>query len=120
MAKVSSGKITAIKVGTATIKVTTANGKYATCKITVLPVKVTSIKLNKTSITLKKGKTYTLKATVAPSDASNKKLIWKSSNAKIATVNSIGTVKGIKKGMVYVSVTTVDGKKTAKCRVTVR
>ena len=58
--------------------------------------------------------------TINPSNASNKKVIWKSSNKAITTVSSTGTVKGIKKGSCYISVVTVDGKKSAKCIVRVK
>jgi hypothetical protein len=82
-------------------------------------VRVTGVSLNKTSLILTKGKTYKLTATVKPGNASNKKVTWKSANKAIATVSSNGTVKGIKEGTVYLYVYTVDGKKSAKCKVTV-
>ena len=62
-----------------------SGGKTAKCKFTVIqPVK--SVKLNKTILTLGKGKNAKLIATINPSNASNKKVIWKSGNSKIATV----------------------------------
>jgi len=71
-------------------------------------------------LTILKGKTSKLIATVLPTTAANKKVTWKSSNIKIAKVGTTGIVKGIKKGIAYISVTTVDGKKTAKCKVTIK
>ncbi len=116
----STGKITANAPGTAIITVTTVSGgKIATCKITVVQP-VISVKLNKTVLTLDKGKTYKLIATINPSNATNKKVTWKSGNSSIATVSSTGIVKGIKKGTTYVYVYTVDGKKTAKCKVVIK
>ena len=115
-----SGKVTAKGPGTATITVNTSDGaKTAVCKVTVTQP-VLSIKLNKTSLNLLKGKTYKLICKVLPSNASNKKVTWNSSNKAIVTISSTGSVKGIKKGSAYVSVTTVDGKKTAKCKVNVK
>ena len=116
----STGKVTAKGPGTATITVKTVTGAFAkTCKITVTqPVK--SVKLNKTILILKKGQTYKLKATISPVNASNKKVTWKSSNTKILTVSSTGLVKAKAKGTAYVTVITSDGKKTARCKVTVR
>ncbi|MEI6131680.1 MAG: Ig-like domain-containing protein, partial [Bacillota bacterium] len=120
IATVSAGKVTAKGPGIVTISAKSANGSFTkTCKITVtMPVK--SVKLSKTSLFLKKGGTYKLIATIAPVNASNKKVTWKSSNTKIATVTSNGTVKAKAKGTAYISVVTTDGKKTAKCKVVVK
>jgi len=116
----STGKVTAKAPGAATITVTTVSGaKTATCKVTVTQP-VISVKLNKTTLSLLKGKTTKLIPTINPSNASNKKVTWKSSNKSIATVSSTGTVKGIKKGTAYIYVYSVDGKKSAKCKVVVK
>jgi len=88
--------------------------------ITTIIHHVTGVKLNKISLTLSKGRTYKLTATVNPSNARNKKVTWKSGNTKIVTVSSSGTIKGIKKGTVNIYVYTVDGKKSAKCKVTIK
>lgn len=55
-------------------------------------VAVKSIKLNKTKVTLSKGKKVKLKATVAPSNATDKNVTFTSSNTKVATVNAKGVV----------------------------
>ena len=116
----STGKVTAKLPGTATILVKTVDGgKTATCKVTVTQP-VSSVKLNKTILTLYKGKTYQLKVTINPSNASNKKVTWKSSNTKVATVNSTGKITAKGKGTAYLTVSSVDGKKTAKCQVVVK
>ncbi len=122
-----SGKITAKGRGNATIKVmaTDCSNKYATIKVTVKQP-VTSVKLNKKSATLKvkgnaKQKTVTLKATVNPKNANNKAVSWKSSNTKIATVNSKGKVIAKKRGTCYIYATAKDGsKKSAKCKIVVK
>ena len=120
IATVSAGKVTAKGPGIVTISAKSADGSFTkTCKITVtMPVK--SVKLSKTSLFLKKGSTHKLIVTIAPVNASNKKVNWKSSNTKIATVTSNGTVKAKAKGTAYISVVTLDGKKTAKCKVSVK
>ena len=123
----SQGKITAKGKGVATIKVMALDGskKYATCKVTVKQP-VTSVKLNKKSVTLKvkgnaKQKTVTLTATVSPSNAYVKTVTWKSSNSKVATVNSKGKVTAKKRGTCYIIATAKDGsKKYAKCKIVVK
>ena len=115
----NKGKVKGLKKGTAKITVKTSNGKSAVCKITVLePVK--SIKFTKKAYSLKAGNSITLKPVISPKAASNKDVTWKSSDKKIATVDKNGKVKGKKKGKVTITVTTKDGKKTAKCTVNVK
>lgn len=58
---------------------------------------VTKIKITAPSKSIAAGKSVQLKATVLPDDADNKKVTWKSSNKKIATVSSAGKVKFLKK-----------------------
>ena len=118
----ANGKVTAVKVGEATITVTTEDGgKTATCKVTVseTSVAVTGVTLNKTALTLNIGASETLSATVAPADATNKKVTWKSSDAAVATVDTNGKVTAVKAGEATITVTTEDGGKTATCKVTV-
>lgn len=116
----SSGKVTAVKNGTATIKAKTANGKTASVKVTVkIPVAATSVSLSSANFTLaKKGATKTLRATVSPSNATNKSITWKSSNTKVATVTSSGKVIAVKNGTATITAKTSNGK-TAKVTVKV-
>ena len=121
----SSGVVTAKKAGTATITAKTADGgKTAKCTVTVKNpiVHVTGVKLNSTKLTMGSGQSVTLKATVSPSNAADKKVIWKSSNTKIATVSSSGkvTTSASANGTVRITATTADGKKTATCTITVK
>ena len=120
----SNGKVTAKGKGTAIIKATAADGsgENATCKVTVVTPKrsVSSVKLNKTSLTMQVGKTQTLSVTVKPKNADIRNVIWTSSNTKVATVDSHGKVRGIKKGTVTITATAADGSgKNAACKVTV-
>ena len=119
----ANGKVTGVKAGEATITVTTEDGgKTATCKVTVsdTEIKVTGVTLNKTALTLNIGASETLSATVAPADATNKKVMWKSSDAAVATVDANGKVTAVKAGEATITVTTEDGGKTATCKVTVK
>ena len=82
-------------------------------------VAVTGVSLNKTSMSLVEGGSETLTATVAPSDATNKAVSWKTSDANVANVDSNGKVTAGKAGSATITVTTTDGPKTATCTVTV-
>ena len=81
---------------------------------------VNSVTLSQSSLSLLKGKTAQLTATVSPDDAPNKAVSWKSSNTKVAKVDSDGLVKAVGAGTATITVTTKQGKKTAKCKVTVK
>ena len=118
----AKGKITAKKKGTATITVYSKADKKKTCKIKVtVGTPVTKVKLNKTKANLNVGKSLTLKTTLSPKKPSNKGIIWKSSNTKIATVTSKGVVKAKKAGMVKITATAKDGSgKKAVCKITVK
>lgn len=120
----TSGLVTAKSAGTATITCTAQDGSSvkATCKITVKNpvVKVTKVTLNKTTATLAPKETLTLKATVTPTNATNKAVTWKSSNTKIATVSSSGKVTAKAAGTVTITCRAKDGSgKKATCKITV-
>ena len=83
-------------------------------------IPVMGVTLNKTALTLNIGASATLTATVAPADATNKKVTWKSSDAAVASVDANGKVTGVKAGEATITVTTEDGGKTATCKVTVK
>ncbi len=118
----NSGLITGLNTGTATITVTTNNGLTASCNINVTTneVKTTSISLNKTSISMDIKNTYQLIATISPSTATVRKLIWTSDNDSVATVNQNGLVTGVSSGKATIMVTSSDGKAVARCSVTVK
>lgn len=120
----SNGVVTGIKLGTATITVTTVDGgKTADCEVTVInesDVKpVTGVTIDKTSVTISIGGTETLTAAVEPSDATNKKIIWESSDTEIAVVSEIGVVTGIKAGTAKITATADGTDKKAECSITV-
>ena len=117
--KVKNGKITAKAPGYAVITCTSVeSGKSAECTVFVnQPVK--NVKLNKTKAVIDIDEKLTLKATIKPSDASNKSLKWASSNKKVVKVTSKGVLKPVSAGTATVTVTTKDGGLKATCKVTV-
>lgn len=80
------------------------------------PIAAAKVTLNATSKKITTGKSFTLKATVAPSNTTDK-VVWKSSNTKVATVSANGTVKAVKAGTAVITATA--GKVKATCKVTV-
>lgn len=124
VATVSDGTVTAAKAGTTEITATAGNVK-ATCTVTVSdPVyKVTDIKLTAApSRRIAAGKKVKLKASIAPSNATDKSVTWTSSNKKVATVNAKGLVtfkKNAGDKKVTITATAKDGsKKFAKITLT--
>ena len=116
----TSGKVTGVKAGQAVITVTTSDGgKTAKCSV-VVTQPVTGVTLNTSSNTITAGNSFTLIAAVQPSNATNKLVTWSSSDTSIATVTAAGKVTGVKAGTATITVKTVDGAKTATCRVTVQ
>jgi uncharacterized repeat protein (TIGR02543 family) len=79
---------------------------------------VTGVTLNKDSATLTAGETETLTATVAPDNATNKAVIWSTSDSAVAAVSG-GIVTAVAAGTADITVTTADGNFTATCTVTV-
>lgn len=79
---------------------------------------VTAITLNPTSISLKVGESATISATVSPSSATNKKIIWSSSNASVATVDE-GKVTAKAAGSADIIALSDDSGIKATCTVTV-
>lgn len=78
-------------------------------------IRVTNVSLNESELSIVAGQKQILTATITPEDATNKEVIWKSSDESVATVNETGEVTAISKGDVVITVTTVDGNKTARC-----
>ena len=122
VAKVKDGKVTALKVGTAVICAKAKDGSNISKSCTVTVTKpVVKIKLNHKSATLKVKKTLKLKPTITPKKGSYKCVTWKSSNPKVAKVNSKGKVTALKKGKAVITCTANDfTKKKVRCVITVK
>lgn len=121
VASVKDGEVTAVSVGEATITAKSEDGgKKATCVVTVNAkhIPVSAVTLDKEEVTLIIEDKVTLTATVAPENASNKTIVWTSSDESIATVKD-GEVTALKIGEAIITATSEDGGKKATCKVTV-
>ena len=85
----------------------------------VSTISVESVSLDKTELELTVGGEKPLTATILPENATNQSVSWTSSNEGVATVSSAGVVTGIAFGSAVITVSTMDGGKTATCNVTV-
>lgn len=104
----NDGSITAKKAGTATITLTEKNsGKKAAVTITVSDILATSLSITnaKELKNLSVGSTTTAKVTVTPVNTSKKKLLWKSSNPRVASVDQNGTIRVLAGGSAVITVT---------------
>ena len=107
------GKVTGVSGGTVTITgaANDGSGVYATKIITVSEKKITKITITGDS-TVEKADTIILKASIEPSDASDKSIAWSSSDNSIATVDGVGltaVIRGIKKGTAMITAAAQDG-----------
>ena len=125
----STGSVCAISEGVVNITATTEDGGFtANCAVTVTKphqvIHVESVSLNETEKEIHVGERFQLTATINPSNADNKDVVWSTeildeSEYSAVLVNSNGLVFGDREGRAKVIVTTVDGLKTAECIFTV-
>lgn len=112
----ANGRITAIAPGTANVSVRLYNGLKATCTVTVYKAPQ-SFRLSTSSLRLNKGTTCTLYCMMDSGYAAHSRS-FSSSNTKVATVSSNGTVTAVAPGTATVTATLYNGVK-ASCTVTV-
>ena len=82
-------------------------------------VAVTGVTISPTTLTLEMNETHQLSETISPSNATNKRVNWTSSNSAVATVNASGLVTAKAGGTANITVTTQDGAFTASSAITV-
>jgi uncharacterized protein YjdB len=116
-----TGFITALQLGDpVTITVKTVDGEHtADCVVTVWSTPVESVSLNVSTANLMMTKTLRLTPTVLPADASDKRVTWTSGDTTKVTVLDGRLTSVALGGPTTITVTTVDGSKTASCAVTV-
>ncbi len=107
----ADGTITAKAVGSTTITATTSSGKKAYCYVTVEepPVSVSSVTIDKTSLIMTTSDMAQLTATVLPEDATNKEIVWTSSDESVAMVNTTGVVTAVGTGSTVITATSNNG-----------
>jgi uncharacterized protein YjdB len=116
----ATGKVTAVKAGTARITATTQDGgKTASCSVSITNIPVESVRIDKQAASVEKNGNVTLSAVISPSNASITDVTWSSNDPSIASIDANGKVTGHKIGTVIIKVTTVDGNKTNTSTVTV-
>ncbi|MCL2796587.1 MAG: Ig-like domain-containing protein [Firmicutes bacterium] len=121
IATVENGVVKGIALGGATVTVTTADGaKTDTCAVTVTEVvPVTGVALSRAALTLEVGSAVTLRATVSPTNASNKSVTWSTSNPAVASVSG-GSVKALGVGTASITAKSeADPTKLSSCQISV-
>ncbi len=119
------GTVTAVAAGKAVITATAHNGVKAKCQVTVKAISVSQLSLDMSQVELVAGlpgaNQVTLTAQTDPVEAGSGSLKWASSNPKVATVDSTGTVTAKQAGKAVIKATARGGSKnlSATCNVTV-
>lgn len=117
-----NGTLSALSVGNTVVKANSSDGRQlAECKVYVMEklVSVESVSFDQETMTMLLRETGGLVATVSPEDASVKELVWASSNPEVAEVSVDGKLIAKGMGQSVITATSVEGKKTARCVVTV-
>ncbi|MBR2066765.1 MAG: Ig-like domain-containing protein, partial [Solobacterium sp.] len=118
----TTGYVTGLQVGTATITATSADGsKKATCAVTVNKriIHVTEVYVSPEELTLSVGDSSSLIASINPINADNRNYTWSSNNANIASVDSKGKVTAKAIGTTTISATSEDGNIKGSSTITV-
>ena len=118
----ANGVVRGLKEGEVTITVTSSNGKTAKCTVIVTneTVNVDSITLNPSSLTMFVGDTNQIAAIIKPDNATERDIVWSSSDSSVVSVDENGVIKGLKAGTATITVKTIDGKVVATSTITVK
>ena len=87
------------------------------CTHKELEVRVESVTMSLPSAELEIGETLKLSATVSPSNATKKDIVWSSSNTSVASVSASGLVTALSEGTTTITAT-ADGKK-GECSISI-
>lgn len=84
-------------------------------------IPVSGVRMDNDTIILNVGETFPQKAIITPSNATEKGLVWSTSDESVVTVVEYsGVVTAVKEGTATITVKTVDGGYSATCKVTVK
>ena len=115
-----NGLVTAVAVGTATVTATASSGLTAECVVNVIPTPVESITLSLDNAIMRLWETVTLTAEVTPADATDRTVVWSSSDNGVADVDSEGIVTATGIGTATITATAADGSGvSATCEIEV-
>ena len=116
-----TGFVTPVRTGRARIYCT-ARGRPVlkrVCWVTVRPQPPTDLSLDRPALTLAPGVSEKLTPQILPENAVNKRVTWRSSSPRVASVNKYGVVTGRRRGTAYITCRTRAGRLRATCQVTV-
>ena len=114
------GLVTAVSPGQCFVTASAGDGSNisANCVVTVKPVLIESIHLDTPGWKGVKGDCFQIIATIAPEDATDKTLIWTSSDESIASVDDTGMVTAVGVGECLITASAADGSGiSASCEV---
>ena len=115
----STGNIHAIKSGETIISIDAGNGKISSLKLEVYDIEVSSISFSKTVNNMMVGDVFSLGVEIKPSNATNKKITYESSNSDIISVSSTGKITALKNGSATITAKSSNGK-VVKQTITVK
>ena len=113
----SSGSVSGRSPGSAVITATSSNGLTASCVVTVVQP-VTGVKLSASRLKLARNNSIRLEAAIRPANATDKTILWSSSNPVIATVGQDGVVHALADGNCVITATAASGR-SASVKLTV-
>ena len=116
-----TGNVTALADGVVTITATTEDGRLKAESILIIefiPVPVSMISAGIYQLTMNEGETKQLSLKFTPENATNKKVVWSSSQPRVASVTQDGLIKALENGTSTITATAADGN-GAKYSITV-
>lgn len=121
----NGGKITALSEGSSIVTVTIKSGRKVENKSILVVttdknISLTKFYINSEVVSLIVNDNYKILYTLIPSNASNKRIVWSSTDSSIASVSSDGNVKALKSGEVIINGVTVDGHLEGNMKVIVK